>query len=209
MIGFHREKGLRFYKPRRGQCGSLGIQTHGMNKTNKKLPWLVGYQNSTSIQGSPSALAARYGYNGTIKLCSRCPNRMRFEFLQSENISESEQRILEEKLVSMCREWTPPLMAAPHDYYSSPKLWPIQMETNRVMDIHKIGMNLTGHSKSKQLARALIQDQNLWTEITQKAKAERTPKERSKNNISSIRWKQKIRKELKEINNRGKIFTMR
>lgn len=52
----------------------LLVEIHSDNY-NISHPWFVGYQNTTSLQGSPNALASRYGFNGAIQITKQCSNR--------------------------------------------------------------------------------------------------------------------------------------
>ena len=174
----------------------------------KTLPWLVGYQNSTSIQGSPFALAARYGFNGTIRITEQCSNRTLYE----------------SKLLPVeKREWIPPLLAAPcgvtigekrcgGNYMSSPKLWP---DTSTLVEDMKTTSNNTNTSsdyiKSKQLLRAITRDQQVWTEIAQKAKEERQI-HCNPENEKNVKWRLRTRSQhldKKASSGRGKIVTLR
>ena len=168
----------------------------------KSLPWLVGYQNSASIQGSPFALAARYGYNGTIRITAQCSDRSIYE---SENA-----------LSMGGREWIPPLLAAPcginttekrcgGSYTSSPKLWPNHL-------IPPCRYTSTDEMKSKQLLRAVTREQELWNDIASKAKEERQAHCNKIQDHKNSKWKKRrIRnhEDKKHPSNRVKLVMLR
>jgi hypothetical protein len=46
-------------------------------------PWYVGYQNTSSVQGSPIGIAARYGYNGALKVTKQASSRLSMAGIES------------------------------------------------------------------------------------------------------------------------------
>lgn len=179
------------------------------SKDYKALPWLVGYRNSASIQGSPHALAARYGYNGTIRITAQCSDRTMYETLCKGNELMSAEK----------REWIPPLLAAPcgvtvggkrceGSYTSSPKLWP---DTKTTKHMKAPCIPSTDLSKNKQLLRVMTRDEELWNEIATKAKEERKVNTSRKENVRNVNLRLRNRKTLekKEQSGHGKIVMLR